>query len=204
MPILTINHVTTYHYRRPVAFGEHRMMLRPRDDDDQKVLESELEITPEPRHLSWTQDVFGNHVATARFAHRASELRTQPVFNRHASAAPAAWRCWRRSAGPRRGELQPSGRPLIVTGGMNSIGSLISASAASQAQSTTSCLASRRARRSCQQRAKPCGWNCDAALGTRSDGAKTGTCRQINRGIGLALEVLEQAIQDGGLLCHFT
>jgi hypothetical protein len=46
MPILTIRHVTTYHYKRPVAFGEHRMMLRPRDDDDQKVLESALEITP--------------------------------------------------------------------------------------------------------------------------------------------------------------
>ena len=39
MPILTIRHVTTYHYKQPVAFGEHRMMLRPRDDDDQKVLE---------------------------------------------------------------------------------------------------------------------------------------------------------------------
>jgi Bacterial transglutaminase-like N-terminal region len=29
MPTLTIRHVTTYRYRRPVAFGEHRMMLRP-------------------------------------------------------------------------------------------------------------------------------------------------------------------------------
>jgi Bacterial transglutaminase-like N-terminal region len=26
MPFLTIRHVTTYRYRRPVAFGEHRMM----------------------------------------------------------------------------------------------------------------------------------------------------------------------------------
>src|ERR1035441_9854747 len=33
MLILTIRHVTTYHYKRPVAFGEHRMMLRPRDDE---------------------------------------------------------------------------------------------------------------------------------------------------------------------------
>jgi hypothetical protein len=72
MPILTIRHVTTYHYKQPVAFGEHRMMLRPRDDNDQKVLESELEITPEPTELTWTQDIFGNHVAAARFADRAS------------------------------------------------------------------------------------------------------------------------------------
>jgi hypothetical protein len=51
------------------------MMLRPRDDDDQKVLESELRITPEPSQLTWTKDIFGNHVATACFADRASELR---------------------------------------------------------------------------------------------------------------------------------
>ena len=90
MPILTIKHVTTYHYRRPVAFGEHRVMLRPRDDDDQKVLESALEITPEPSHLSWTQDVFGNHVATARFAHRASELRFEGTIR--LCHAPASFR----------------------------------------------------------------------------------------------------------------
>jgi transglutaminase-like putative cysteine protease len=75
MPILTVRHVTTYHYKKPVAFGEHRMMLRPRDDDDQKLLESELRITPEPSQLTWTKDIFGNHVATACFAERASELR---------------------------------------------------------------------------------------------------------------------------------
>src|SRR3984893_15261394 len=75
MTIPTIRHLTAYHYKRPVASGEHRMMLRPRDDDDQKVLEAELEITPEPSRLTWTRDIFGNPVATARFAARASELR---------------------------------------------------------------------------------------------------------------------------------
>ena len=47
MPILSIKHVTTYRYYRPVAFGKHRMMLRPRDDADQKVLQSRLEICAE-------------------------------------------------------------------------------------------------------------------------------------------------------------
>jgi transglutaminase-like putative cysteine protease len=74
MPILTIRHLTTYSYKQPVAFGEHRMMLRPRDDDDQKLIESGLEITPEPSELFWTRDGFGNHVAIARFAGRASKL----------------------------------------------------------------------------------------------------------------------------------
>ncbi len=80
MPVLTVRHATTYHYRQPVAFGEHRMMLRPRDDDDQRVLESELKITPEPSQLSWTRDSFDNHVAIARFADRASELRFESTI----------------------------------------------------------------------------------------------------------------------------
>jgi transglutaminase-like putative cysteine protease len=80
MPILIIRHITTYHYKKPVEFGEHRMMLRPRDDHDQKVLESELDITPEPSELAWTRDTFGNHVAMARFAERASELRFESTI----------------------------------------------------------------------------------------------------------------------------
>lgn len=51
MPLLTIRHVTTYRYRQPVAFGEHRMMLRPRDAHDQRVIEARLEISPEPSSL---------------------------------------------------------------------------------------------------------------------------------------------------------
>jgi transglutaminase-like putative cysteine protease len=74
MPILSIKHVTTYRYRQPVALGEHRMMLRPRDDDDQKVLQSELEIRPKPRELAWARDKLGNHVAIAHFADRSDEL----------------------------------------------------------------------------------------------------------------------------------
>ena len=80
MPILAIRHVTTYRYRQPVAFGEHRMMLRPRDDGDQTVLELEIVITPEPIELAWSQDRFGNHVATARFEERAAELRFESTI----------------------------------------------------------------------------------------------------------------------------
>jgi transglutaminase-like putative cysteine protease len=75
MAILTVRHITTYQYRQPVSFGEHRMMLRPRDSHDQRLLESKLEITPKPANLRWIQDVFGNHIAIARFAGRAEALR---------------------------------------------------------------------------------------------------------------------------------
>jgi transglutaminase-like putative cysteine protease len=75
MPILSVKHVTTYRYHKPVAFGEHRMMLRPRDDGDQKVLQSRLDIRPNPQELAWGRDKLGNHVATAHFAGRSDELR---------------------------------------------------------------------------------------------------------------------------------
>lgn len=74
MPILAVHHVTTYRYRQPVAFGEHRMMFRPREGHDQRLLEARLTITPEPAEIRWLHDVFGNSVAVARFRGRAQEL----------------------------------------------------------------------------------------------------------------------------------
>ncbi len=75
MPKLTIKHVTIYRYRQPVAFGEHSMMLRPRDSHDQRVIDAKLEITPAPTAIRHTRDAFENHVHVARFADRAKELR---------------------------------------------------------------------------------------------------------------------------------
>ena len=40
MTILTVRHLTTYSYAAPVRLGEHRMMLRPRDSNDQRLLEA--------------------------------------------------------------------------------------------------------------------------------------------------------------------
>jgi transglutaminase-like putative cysteine protease len=74
MPLLTIHHKTEYRYAHPVAFGEHRIMLRPRDGHDQRVLASQLEIVPEPMSLRWIHDVFGNSVAIATFDERAETL----------------------------------------------------------------------------------------------------------------------------------
>jgi transglutaminase-like putative cysteine protease len=74
MPLLTIHHKTEYRYARPVAFGEHRIMVRPRDGHDLRVLQSGLDITPEPMQLRWIHDVFGNSVAIATFDERAGVL----------------------------------------------------------------------------------------------------------------------------------
>ena len=60
MTILTVRHVTTYRYRRPVALGEHRMMFRPRDSYDQRLIESRLVITPEPVPGSMTRSAIAS------------------------------------------------------------------------------------------------------------------------------------------------
>ena len=74
MPLLTIHHKTEYRYAHPVAFGEHRIMLRPRDGHDLRVLSGSLEIVPPPMSLRWIHDVFGNSVAIATFDERAETL----------------------------------------------------------------------------------------------------------------------------------
>ncbi|MBI5320844.1 transglutaminase family protein [Bradyrhizobium sp.] len=74
MPILTINHKTEYRYAHPVAFGEHRVMLRPLPGHDLRILAHRLAIEPEPMSLRWIHDVFGNSVAIATFDERAETL----------------------------------------------------------------------------------------------------------------------------------
>jgi transglutaminase-like putative cysteine protease len=74
MPLLAINHKTEYRYAHPVAFGEHRIMLRPNDGHDLRVLKSRLKITPQPASLRYIHDVFGNSVAIATFNRRARTL----------------------------------------------------------------------------------------------------------------------------------
>ena len=74
MKLITVRHVTIYRYKQPVSFGEHRMMLRPRDSYDQRLIEARLVIDPEPSELNWMHDPFGNCVAIARFSGRADML----------------------------------------------------------------------------------------------------------------------------------
>jgi len=74
MPILSIRHVTRYRYRNPVALGEHRMMFRPRESHDQRLISCDLTISPSPARLIYVHDVFGNSVGVAGFAGRTSDL----------------------------------------------------------------------------------------------------------------------------------
>src|SRR5579862_3867416 len=75
MSLLTVRHVTTYRYSEPVRLGEHRMMFRPRESHDLRLVRTKLDIRPHPAHLRWLHDVFDNSVAIATFGDPAAELR---------------------------------------------------------------------------------------------------------------------------------
>ena len=75
MGLFRVRHETVYRYRSPVAFGDHRMMLRPRESHDQHVVDYAIEISPKPSLLAWAEDASGNVVGTAHFDRRARELR---------------------------------------------------------------------------------------------------------------------------------
>lgn len=75
MTILRVRHTTTYSYAKPVRFCEHRLLFRPRDSQEQRLLTSELHIDPVPADIHWIHDVFGNCITIVPFDTPASELR---------------------------------------------------------------------------------------------------------------------------------
>jgi transglutaminase-like putative cysteine protease len=69
-----IVHTTIYHYKAPVTFGEHRVMFRPRDSHDLRVLATDLEVSPEAM-VRMIQDPHSNSVALVQPLKAATELK---------------------------------------------------------------------------------------------------------------------------------
>lgn len=89
MQRLFIRHETKYSYHCPVRLGEHRLMFRPRDSHDFRLIEATLTIEPRAE-LRWLHDVFGNSVAIARFYTLSDLLRldSQIVIDRYSVVEP--------------------------------------------------------------------------------------------------------------------
>jgi len=80
MPIrYDITHTTVYRYREPVRFGEHRVMFRPRDSHDLRVLATDLQVRPEAR-VRMIQDPHSNSVALVQPLSEAAELTIVCTF----------------------------------------------------------------------------------------------------------------------------
>ncbi len=95
---LEIVHTTTYRYRQKVPLGPHRLMLRPRETRELRLLAHALSISPTAT-VTWAHDVAGNAVATAVFddvtdhlviESRATVDLTAPAWPVFAIAASAA------------------------------------------------------------------------------------------------------------------
>ncbi len=87
MTTLKIHHRTTYRYRQLVSLGPHRLMLRPRESRDLRIVSSDVTVTPAAT-LTWAHDVFGNAVATATFQNMASTLVIESAVELDLNAAP--------------------------------------------------------------------------------------------------------------------
>ena len=74
-----IVHTTTYLYQQPVSFGEHRVMFRPRDSHDLRVLATDLQVSPEAT-VRMIQDPHSNSVALVQPEEPAAELKIVCTF----------------------------------------------------------------------------------------------------------------------------
>jgi transglutaminase-like putative cysteine protease len=79
MTVLNVRHTTVYRYSRPVMLGDHRLMLRPRDSHDLRLIKTNLTFSP-PASVRWMHDVFGNSVAIASFLEPSAELRIESTL----------------------------------------------------------------------------------------------------------------------------
>ncbi len=75
-----IVHTTIYSYGKPVSFGEHRVMFRPRDSHDLRVLATDLEVSPEAI-VRMIQDPHSNSVALVQPLVSATELKLVCSFS---------------------------------------------------------------------------------------------------------------------------
>jgi len=72
--IYELEHTTTYRYRKPVTFGEHRAIFLPTVGFVGRILDYALE-TNIPAKVRWMMDTLSNNVALINFSEPAAELQ---------------------------------------------------------------------------------------------------------------------------------
>lgn len=69
-----ITHNTEYHYNEPVSFGPHRVMMRPREGHDIRIVSGRLDVEPRA-DIRWLRDIYNNSIAILTFAEKSRVLR---------------------------------------------------------------------------------------------------------------------------------
>ena len=76
-----ITHTTHYRYAQPVRLGEHRVMFRPRDSHDLRVLATDMNVSPAPVDIRLIQDAYSNSVALVQPQSPGTELKLVCSFS---------------------------------------------------------------------------------------------------------------------------
>jgi transglutaminase-like putative cysteine protease len=78
--VFDITHITRYRYAKPVGLGEHRVMFRPRDGHDLRVLATDLQVQPAAKDIRLIHDVYSNSIAIVRPRSPSAELTVTCTF----------------------------------------------------------------------------------------------------------------------------
>jgi len=70
---LRIIHKTEYRYTMPVSFGPHRVMMRPREGHDIRIVRGRLDVEPAAT-VRWVRDIHNNSIAILTFAEPSPKL----------------------------------------------------------------------------------------------------------------------------------
>jgi transglutaminase-like putative cysteine protease len=71
--IYDLEHITSYQYRRPVTFGEHRAIFLPSAGHGERIISYSVDANIAAK-TRWTMDTLSNNVVGIEFAEPASEL----------------------------------------------------------------------------------------------------------------------------------
>ncbi|MDP2358981.1 MAG: transglutaminase family protein [Beijerinckiaceae bacterium] len=96
--IYDIRHITTYRYDSQASSAALALRLLPRDDVGQRVLETQVTVSPLPAEQNQDSDFFGNNLTFVRIDRPHTDLRVEAVsrvkVERDSPLAPALTPSW--------------------------------------------------------------------------------------------------------------